>query len=282
MKHAKLINEAIEYILLHINETVTAEDVAEHCHVSKYYFSRLFRQETGESIYAFIKKKKMEFSAFMLKSGKNKSITDIAGEYGYSSSNYSTAFKEYFHQSPAAFRCERFDKYHALFDAADEHVQKIYTEMDSLIRIKEMQPYSILYERHIGNYSEMKKQWHDFCLKYDAYQTDQTIYFERTFDDPSITDQNQCLFDICMSDEGIKDRTKLREPAVFGTINGGKFAVCSFKGYLSEIFLFHRKLIDIWLPLSGYVIDSRYSYDLYHTVQEDTYYMEFDVCLPIQ
>lgn len=157
MKHAKLINEAIEYILLHINETVTAEDVAEHCHVSKYYFSRLFRQETGESIYAFIKKKKMEFSAFMLKSGKNKSITDIAGEYGYSSSNYSTAFKEYFHQSPAAFRCERFGKYHALFDAADEHVQKIYTEMDSLIRIKEMQPYSILYERHIGNYSEMKK-----------------------------------------------------------------------------------------------------------------------------
>ena len=58
---SEMINDAIEYILIHIEENVTAESVAEHCHVSRFYFTRIFKQQTGESVYAFIKKKKLEF-----------------------------------------------------------------------------------------------------------------------------------------------------------------------------------------------------------------------------
>lgn len=35
------VNHAIDYILQHINEDVSVDDVAAHCHFSKYYFRRL-------------------------------------------------------------------------------------------------------------------------------------------------------------------------------------------------------------------------------------------------
>ena len=43
----EVINQAIDYILKHIEEEVTLGDVAGHCHFSKFYFSRLFKEQTG-------------------------------------------------------------------------------------------------------------------------------------------------------------------------------------------------------------------------------------------
>lgn len=60
------INRAIDYILLHI-EDVTLEEVASYCHFSKYYFCRLFKAQTGESVHSFIKRVRLEQSAFRLK-----------------------------------------------------------------------------------------------------------------------------------------------------------------------------------------------------------------------
>lgn len=57
----EVINQAIDYILGHIEEKLTLEDVAGHCHLSKFYFSRLFKEQTGESVYGFIKRVKLFF-----------------------------------------------------------------------------------------------------------------------------------------------------------------------------------------------------------------------------
>ncbi|WP_456008999.1 AraC family transcriptional regulator, partial [Clostridium butyricum] len=77
MKTNEVVNQAITYIMKHIDESITIEDVAEHCHFSKYYFSRIFKNETGESIYGFIKRLKLEQSAFRLKVERERTITDI-------------------------------------------------------------------------------------------------------------------------------------------------------------------------------------------------------------
>lgn len=71
------INHAIDYILQHINEELSVDDVAAYCHFSKYHFSRMFKEETGESVYAFIKRLKLEQSAFRLKVEPNRTVTDI-------------------------------------------------------------------------------------------------------------------------------------------------------------------------------------------------------------
>lgn len=47
----------------------------------------------NDSIYAFIKRVKLENAAFKLRTKKRKPITDIAFEVGYSPSNFAAAFK---------------------------------------------------------------------------------------------------------------------------------------------------------------------------------------------
>ena len=99
-----VINQAISYIFDHIDEDITVDDVARHCSYSKYHLTRMFKEDTDEALYQFIKRVRLERSAWRLKVEKEKSITEIGGEYGYSSSNFATAFKKHLALSPAAFR----------------------------------------------------------------------------------------------------------------------------------------------------------------------------------
>ena len=99
-----VINEAISYIFDHLDEDITVDDVARHCSYSKYHLTRMFKEDTDEALYQFIKRVRLERSAWRLKVEKEKSITEIGEGYGYSSSNFATAFKKHLNVSPADFR----------------------------------------------------------------------------------------------------------------------------------------------------------------------------------
>ena len=53
----------------------------------------MFKEDTDEALYQFIKRIRLERSAWRLKVEKEKSITEIGGEYRYSSFNFATALK---------------------------------------------------------------------------------------------------------------------------------------------------------------------------------------------
>ena len=40
-----ITDKGIDYIVTHLNEKITLDDVASHCHFSKFYFSRFFKAE---------------------------------------------------------------------------------------------------------------------------------------------------------------------------------------------------------------------------------------------
>ena len=90
-----VINKAISYIFDHIEEDITVDDVANHCCYSKYHLMRMFKEHTDEALYQFIKRVRLERSAGRLKVEKGKSISEIGADYGYSSSNFATAFKKH-------------------------------------------------------------------------------------------------------------------------------------------------------------------------------------------
>lgn len=263
----KYVAEAIEYILEHIWDNVTLEEAASHCNMSVSYFSKIFKAQTGQSVYAFIKKLKMEQSAIKLKMEAGRSITEIAEDYGYSSSNYSSAFSQYHRKSPSEFRNDvRLDR---------AKVQEVIEQMNAVIRIEEKPDYQVMYERTIGNYVNLEKQWCEFIEHNSADIDSDTIFFERTFDDPTITEKNQCIYDICMTTKHIE---QYENSCI---LQGGRFVVYPFKGYIKDIYPLHQTLIGVWFPTTQYQIDERYSYDQYHTVEEDGY-MEFDICIPIR
>ena len=102
--HITIINQGVDFIIDNLYEKLTVEMIADHCCFSRYYFNRLFKSITGENIYAFIKRLRLEAAAFKLIKFPNINITDIASELGYSSSNFSVLFKTHYGLSPSQFR----------------------------------------------------------------------------------------------------------------------------------------------------------------------------------
>ncbi len=273
----EVVNRAIDYILQHINESISVDKIACHCNFSRYYFSRLFKMETGESICQFIRRAKMEQSAFRFKVDRKKSITDICGNYGYSSSNYSTAFKQHHKLSPIEYR-RTISRYPLKNPIHGGFINKLesYDACNQKISIEVLGDYPVIYERHKGNYGELAVHWGAFQEKYKEYITEQTLFLERTYDDPNITDVDDCLYDICMTaPKGcMLENTSL--------INGGRFAVYHFTGHISQIYVSYQSIFNEWLPQSGFEIDDRYGFDIYRKVDCNSMHMEIDFCIPIK
>lgn len=77
-----VINQAISYIFEHMDEDITVEDVAHHCAYSKYHLTRMFKEDTGEALYHFIKRVRLERSAWRLKVEKEKALQKLAKSMG--------------------------------------------------------------------------------------------------------------------------------------------------------------------------------------------------------
>lgn len=271
------VKQSIDYIMQHLEEEISIEDVADYCHYSKYYFSRMFKTETGESVYAFIKRLKMEQSALRLKHEKDKPITEIGVDYGYSLSNYSSAFKKHHSVSPAEFRKEintTFAPYPFFPDKIDEF--QPFEEYDKKIQIKELEDFVVIYERYIGNYIELGKNWYEFTEKYNDYFTENTLLIERFYDDPTVTNVEQCLYDICMT----VDKNCCLQNVT--TIQGGKFAIYRFDGLIQDIFIAFQGVFTIWLAESGYEMDQRYGLDIYRNIDRESMCVVLDLCIPIK
>lgn len=272
------VNQAIDYILLHAEEGIRLEDVAEYCHFSKYYFCRLFKAQTGESVYGFIKRVRIEQSAFRLKTESGRLITEISADYGYSSSNYSSAFKLHYHMSPAVFRkrCCFLRKEHPVFRHENWNTES-FQECRKKITMEDVKDYHVIYERRFGSYGKLCRDWGRFLEQYRDYVTQDTKFLERTYDDPEVTKAENCLYDICMS---VEKGCPLENTA---TIRGGRCAVYHFNGHVTEIYAAYQTIFMVWLPRTCYQVDpERNLFDIYHRADCAAMNMELDICVPVK
>ncbi len=99
------VNRVQDYIEKHMDIELTLERLASKAYFSEYYFHRLYKLVTGESLYSYIKRLRLEMAAFKLTSGSKESITDIGLSVGFSnSSSFAKAFKSAYNLSPSAYK----------------------------------------------------------------------------------------------------------------------------------------------------------------------------------
>ena len=155
MDKKALVNKSIDYILAHLEEPISIEDVANQLSFSKYYFCRMFKEETGEGVYSFIKRLKVEQSAIDLKLQKDKRITDIGLDYGYSASNYSSLFKEHYQLSPNDYRKSlEASTISNPFYPQKQEILDTFEDYQKKVELKELNDLYVVYERMLGNYAE--------------------------------------------------------------------------------------------------------------------------------
>ncbi len=101
-----IVREAAAWIDGHFYEELTLTALAERFHVEHSYFSRVFRQEIGESPVLYITGRRMEKAKQYIQEGK-KNLTEIAFMVGYDDYTYfSRVFRKSTGMSPREYRSQ--------------------------------------------------------------------------------------------------------------------------------------------------------------------------------
>ena len=104
MPKSSAVYPAVAYISEHTVGEISLNHMADLCHLSPSYFSRLFHREVGESFTAFVNRQKVE-TAKQLLQDTAKSISQISHELGYlNTSHFINLFKRFEGITPLAYR----------------------------------------------------------------------------------------------------------------------------------------------------------------------------------
>lgn len=100
------IISAIEYIDSNLDKRLTLDQVSSKVYLSDYYFSKLFKRETGLSFSVYLNARKIQKAMLLLKES-DKSINDISDALGFTRLSYfSQTFKKYTGVAPTKYRTE--------------------------------------------------------------------------------------------------------------------------------------------------------------------------------
>lgn len=99
---------AVCYIHTHPGQSLSMNEMADLCHLSPSYFSRLFHREVGESFTDYVNRQKIQLAKTQLRS-TTKSISQISAELGYvNTSHFINLFKRYEGITPSVYRQHRY------------------------------------------------------------------------------------------------------------------------------------------------------------------------------
>lgn len=103
-KVSKLVLKARNYIDINYNKEITLEDVSRYVNVSPHYFSRLFKDETGENFIEYLTSVRIQKAKELLKEGIF-SVKEICYMVGYGDPNYfSRTFKKVVGITPTEYK----------------------------------------------------------------------------------------------------------------------------------------------------------------------------------
>ena len=311
-EYVSRLNRTIDYIYSHSHEDLNLAKLSEVACFSKYHFHRIFRAILGETVNEFVQRIRLEKSMGQLMLSKYKSITEIALDSGFSSSqNFARSFKAQYGITPSQARADYYwdsylKKMQKIKDSdikvlqsdemgpVDQYILKLKqslekrltTSPEMQVAIKKLSSYRVAYIRTWGPYSveagraafARLRQWADA----KGYLNDDAIVMGVIGNNPYFTPPQKLIFDACIT---VPESTPADRWVNIQTLQGGDFAVhhCDVDSHrVEEEWL--RFLLN-WLVKSDYQPDDRPAYNIYDNSpaeSSDTNRVLVDLCLPVK
>lgn len=100
----EVLEPAYEYIRKNYASSLTVEDLARECCLSKYYFLRQFKESSGESPYQYLTRHRIDMARHLL-TNTDLSVNTIASMVGYANyGNFLVHFKKLMNMTPVQYR----------------------------------------------------------------------------------------------------------------------------------------------------------------------------------
>lgn len=107
MDWTEVVREAVSYVEKHITEDITMYDVADHVHVSPFYFHKGFGILCGYSITEYIRNRRLALAGQELLA-EDVTVMELAMKYGYDSpDSFTKAFTRFHGYSPSVVRRDK-------------------------------------------------------------------------------------------------------------------------------------------------------------------------------
>jgi len=105
--YSQRIQKALTYMNEHYSQSISLVETADHVNLSAEYFSRLFKEKTGENFSVHLMMLRLQQAQKLLMETNDK-IYDIANQVGYASaSHFSKLYKKYMGINPEEVRKEQ-------------------------------------------------------------------------------------------------------------------------------------------------------------------------------
>lgn len=269
------INRAIDYIEDNYDKKLTTAELARVSAFSEYYFHRIFKYLTGETVNNYIKRLKMSKAKRNLVID-DKSITDIAFNYGYNNSaNFARDFKSFYNESASAVR--KNGKI-LLNKNTDSKIKLEY------LGIKPLKKRPVIYKRISTGYntvtirkafSELLEFIHKNNIDFKDVKSIGIGY-----DDPDFVDPKKCRYDACIS----IDRDYRLDLECFNTkeFDPGKCAVYLFEGKAEDFAPAWDVIFKKWLESDKYTLGDTPHFEEY--LMSERYnegIFRANLCLPV-
>lgn len=112
MRRVEMLLTSLEYIEEHLRDDIRTEDVASACFCSKSTLEKMFRCVNRISVHDYIVRRRMMQAAKLLAGSPERTILDIALEYGYSThESFARAFRQVWNCKPSEFRKMKYELY---------------------------------------------------------------------------------------------------------------------------------------------------------------------------
>jgi AraC family transcriptional regulator len=269
------VNTVVDLIQSRLDTDLSLETLAEEAGFSPFHFHRVFAGVVGEPLHTFVRRARLERAALELERRPDRSITDIALDFGFSSSaNFSRAFKEAFGATARAFRNSRThypeqareilkrinDEIRDSTEQVREHLRTAATTQGRValeMAIEEFPATTVAYVRHYGPYEERQKAALFRRISHwaaTAMPNQTPTFLGICYGDRGLLDPDRRRYDACVI---LPEGVRLEAPIARLDIRSGKVAV---RRQISTSLLVCSIWSNIhrdWLPESGYAPDDR-------------------------
>jgi AraC family transcriptional regulator len=307
--YEQCINRLITHICQNVGRTISLDELASIACFSKFHLLRIFKAVTGETIGEFISRIRIEKAAYFLLYNQSASITAIALECGFSSSqNFAKAFKTYYGITPGNFRKynrsrplssesnpgnmisnSRNEKsmvvrYIDIINGETFHLD-IDNSVSTKVSIKEYPDVSVVYIRKRANYTadiiaHAFRELHRWASPRGLFDS-KTPVISLYWDNVAVTPMDKRRFDVCIP---LNKTVSVSPPVDRQIIQGGHYAVYHTTIEHFDFYTHWNRFLKYWFPSSGFIPDNRPCFERIYNLFDSNHdnSLLVDICVPVQ
>jgi len=293
LDYRQRICQAMNLISQNLDRELSLEEIAQSAHFSAFHFHRIFKAVTGETVFGFMWRLRLEGAANRLLGKPQEDITTIAMECGFSSSqNFAKAFRVRFGESPTEFRKSKGgnkaskggDAWSMRMGDDAGKVKWVSPQPERKVKmkaaVKEMPGWHVAYIRKIGAYGkETCEAAFGELMRWAGPKglLGKGPVLGVYWDNPEVTAPDKCRVDACVVVDAV---AIVDAPVALQDIAAGPYAVCEFNLPLTDFGPAWEEAFR-WVVAGGYECAEQPCYEIYHDDCSGST-CRFDICIPMK